>query len=112
MWLNFYYHFQDSPVFGTGILTSNEYVGIYTSYHNLVIDAVTNTGLVGLTGTLVFIYIIIKQTYHIKVNRIIGISMVTMFIASMLDTVHVNPITLILIFVTLSLLVEQENPAI
>lgn len=99
-WIMSIDHFLDAPLFGTGILTTDQYIYLLPSYHNVFVDALTNTGIVGLFGTLYLFYVVIRQLLSSKHNFIISMSLLTFFVAMSLDTAHINPITLVLMFVS------------
>ncbi len=111
IWINSINHFNDYKWFGSGLLTTSEFEYPLTSYHNMFIDSLTNSGIIGFVGTigLLIALIVAINTNRTKFNFCIGLSLITIFANTMLDTVHLNPITLMLIFVTFSFIEEKED---
>jgi hypothetical protein len=107
-WIMSIDHFKDFPLFGSGILTTSEYIYWLPSYHNLFVDALTNTGIVGFIGTIYLLYVLTNQLIKNNENYILSMALITLFIASMLDTVHINPITLMMIFISFKF-IETKN---
>jgi O-antigen ligase len=109
-WIMSIDHFKDAPLFGTGVLTTSEYIYLLPSYHNVFVDALTNTGIVGFLGTIYLFYVVIKQLLlNKKENFILSMSYITFFIAMNLDTAHINPITLLILFVSFDQIKIKNN---
>lgn len=110
IWINSLQHFKAYQWFGSGLLTTSDFEYPLTSYHNLFIDSLTNTGILGFIGTITFILCIIIQIGHTKnkYNFVIGLSLITFFINSLLDTVHLNPITLMIFFTSIAF-IDRSN---
>lgn len=104
-------HFKDFPLFGSGILTTSEYIYMLPSYHNVFVDALTNTGLVGFAGTVYLCYVLVKQLISNKHNFILAMALLTFLVASSLDTAHINPITLMMMFISFKF-IEIKNTEI
>lgn len=111
IWINSIQHFNDYKWFGSGLLTTSEFEYPLTSYHNMFIDSLTNSGVIGFIGTIALILTIIVaiHTNRTKYNFCIGLALITVFANAMLDTVHLNPITLMLIFVTFSFIQPKKD---
>jgi O-antigen ligase len=111
IWLNSIQHFNDYKWFGSGLLTTSDFEYPLTSYHNMFIDSLTNSGVIGFVGTLALIISIIVAIHSNRTtfNFCIGLSLITVFANAMLDTVHLNPITLMLIFVTFSFIQPKKD---
>lgn len=111
IWENSLAHFLDYKWFGSGLLTTSEFEYPLTSYHNMFIDSLTNSGVLGFVGTigLILALVVAIHTNRTKFNFCLGLALITIFANTMLDTVHLNPITLMLIFVTFSF-IETKKP--
>ncbi len=99
-WKMSFDHFLDFPLFGSGILTTSEYISWLPSYHNVFVDAYTNTGIIGLLGLFYFLYVLGKQLLSSKKNFILSMALLTFLVAACLDTIHINPITLMMMFIS------------
>jgi O-antigen ligase len=102
-------HFKDFPLFGSGILTTSEYIYLLPSYHNVFVDALTNTGIIGFLGTVYLCYVLVKQLFSNKQNFILGMSLLILLIASLLDTAHLNPITLMMMFISFKFIEPKKT---
>jgi O-antigen ligase len=113
IWKNSLKHFIDYQWFGSGLLTTSDFEYPLTSYHNIFIDALTNTGILGFVGLAALLLSIFIQLRHTKstYNFVLGLSMITFFINSLLDTVHYNPITLMIILVSFAY-IDRSNKTV
>ena len=111
LWIGSIEHFKQFPIFGSGILTTSEFAYPLTSYHNIIIDAATSTGIVGLLGTGFFCFAVIKQlrSNPSKYNFMFSLALLTFLVNALLDTAHLNPIILMFIFTSLGFIETKSE---
>lgn len=110
LWVNAFQCWQSQPIFGCGFYQKGNFEYLAAHPHNLVIQAVSETGLIGLGFLSLVIFAIARNIdWNIKKNSFVIAALIAIAVDMSLSGVHIYPITQIaLLWLFVFLL---KNPA-
>lgn len=92
--------FKNSPIIGEGMFSLTNYTAEFST-HNIIIDTLAFTGIVGLAGLVCLAGWVIRQVFRNFDNKfiIIFVAITAFFVTALVDTSHYNPISLCLLLI-------------
>ncbi|WP_074383624.1 O-antigen ligase family protein [Acinetobacter pseudolwoffii] len=94
LWLNAFQCWLQSPILGCGFYQLDKYSNLSAHPHNLFIQILTETGLIGLSFLLYIIFIILRNiSWKFKENYFVISALIAVFIDLSFSGIHIYPIT-------------------
>ncbi|HJF26760.1 MAG TPA: O-antigen ligase family protein [Acinetobacter lwoffii] len=95
LWVNAFQCWSQSPIFGCGFYQLDQYSGVISSHpHNLFIQILTETGLVGFSFLVLLIWNILKRIkWNLKENYFVISALMAVTIDLFFSGIHIYPIT-------------------
>lgn len=94
LWLNAFQCWLQSPILGCGFYQLDKYSNLSAHPHNLFIQILTETGLIGLSFLLYVIFLILRNiSWKFKENYFVISALIAVFIDLSFSGIHIYPIT-------------------
>lgn len=94
LWVNAFQCWSQSPIFGCGFYQLDQYSGVISAHpHNLFIQILTETGLVGFSFLVLLIWNILKRIkWNLKENYFVISALMAVTIDLFFSGIHIYPI--------------------
>ena len=95
LWVNAFQCWSQNPIFGCGFYQLDQYSGVISAHpHNLFIQVLAETGLLGFSFLILVIWSILKRIkWNFKENYFVISALVTVSIDLSFSGIHIYPIT-------------------
>lgn len=94
LWVNAFRCWVKSPILGCGFYQLDEYPNLSAHPHNLFIQILTETGVVGLSFLIFVVWSILKKIkWNLKENYFVIAALIAIAIDLSLSGIHIYPIT-------------------
>lgn len=94
LWINALQCWLQSPLFGCGFYQLDQYSGLPAHPHNLFIQVLTETGLVGFSFLAYIIFTILKNiSWNLKENYFVISAFIAVTIELSFSGIHIYPVT-------------------
>lgn len=94
LWLNAFQCWLQSPILGCGFYQLDQYPSLSAHPHNLFIQILTETGLIGLSFLLYIIFLVLRNiSWKLKENYFVISAFIAVFIDLSFSGIHIYPIT-------------------
>lgn len=94
LWLNAFQCWLQSPILGCGFYQLDQYPSLSAHPHNLFIQILTETGLIGFSFLLYIVFLILRNiSWKFKENYFVISALIAVFIDLSFSGIHIYPIT-------------------
>ncbi len=94
LWLNAFECWLQSPILGCGFYQLDQYPSLSAHPHNLFIQILTETGLIGFSFLLYIVFLILRNiSWKFKENYFVISALIAVFIDLSFSGIHIYPIT-------------------